>query len=71
MTQRKPYNPNSKYGRKKLREQVYQSYSNMNAEQKANHNQLEWIITIIILIVVGGVIFLFGGSDALFNWAKS
>jgi len=34
MAQRKPYNPNTKYGRKKLREQSFENYENLTPNKK-------------------------------------
>lgn len=68
MSQRKPYNPNTKYGRKKIREEYNQNYNNMSSDEKSEHNTLVFIFMIIAIIVFGGIIFLIGGSDALFKW---
>ena len=64
--QRKPYNPNSKYGRKKLREEAYRNYENLPPDQKADHNAWIWIIGIIICIVM----FLILGKDGFLKWAS-
>jgi len=42
----------------------------MTPEQKAEHNRLEWVVGIIILVVISGITFLVGGSDALFDWLR-
>ncbi len=68
MGQRKPYNPNTKYGKKKLREQYNQNYNNMSSEEKSDHNSTVFILMLIAIIVFGGIIFLIGGSDALISW---
>lgn len=68
MGQKKPYNPNTAYGRRKLREQAAQNYANMTPQQQQKHDTTKFWVTLIILIVVGGLIFLTGGSGALTKW---
>lgn len=68
MAQKKPYNPNTPYGRKKLREAAAQSYNNMSPQEKKVHDSSKFWIMLIILIIVGGLIFLIGGSGALTKW---
>lgn len=68
MAQRKPYNPNTKYGRKKLREQAYRNYEQMTPQQKDDHNMLGCVVTIVILAIVGGIVYLFSGSEGLVKW---
>lgn len=68
MGQRKPYNPNTKYGRKKLREEYYQKYENMNADEKSEHNNLTFILMLIAIVVFGGIAYLIGGPEALLSW---
>jgi len=66
--QKKPYNPNTAYGRRKLREQYSQYYSNMTPKEKREHNSTKSWVTLLILILVGGLIFLLGGPEALSKW---
>jgi len=47
----KQYNPNTKYGRKKLREQSAQNVANMSDDERNNHNSGVFIITLIIAIL--------------------
>ena len=68
MAQRKPYNPNTKYGRKKLREQAAQNYANMTSSEKADHNALGVVITLILIVFFGGCVYLTSGSDGLMKW---
>lgn len=68
MAQRKPFNPNTKYGRKKIREQYYENYNSMSSKEKDNHNSLVIFLTIISIIVFGGLILLIGGPEALLKW---
>jgi hypothetical protein len=66
--QRKPYNPNTKYGRRKLREQAQQTYENLSPEGKREWNAMGCIIAIIIIVVVGGIIWLLAGPQAALKW---
>lgn len=65
---RKEYNPNTKYGRKKLREQAREEYERMTPEEKEKHNTFGCITTFIILIIICGIIFIFSGSEGLLKW---
>lgn len=66
MPQRKPYNPNTAYGRKKIREEFQRRYANMSEQEKKefdkmnNTGQFIWfviaIIICIIVIALGGKI---------------
>lgn len=68
MGQRKPYNHNTKYGRKKLREEYEHKYNNMTSDEKSEHNTTVFILTLIVIIVFGGMILLIGGPSALLSW---
>lgn len=59
MAQRKPYNPNTAYGRRKLREQYQINYTNKTPEEKREHDKSVWwmqfvwfIIAMIICLIV-------------------
>jgi hypothetical protein len=62
--QRKPYNPNSKYGRKKLREQAQNTYNNLPPEEKSDWNATGIVIVIIIAIII----FAFAGMSGVAKW---
>lgn len=64
----KNYNPNTKYGRKKLREQYYENRANMTEEEKGKEDGCTFILFIIIIIVFGGFILLVSGPEALIKW---
>ncbi len=51
MPQRKPYNPNTKYGRKKLREQANVNYNNLSPEQKSNQDFWLFVVSLVILVI--------------------
>jgi hypothetical protein len=58
----KQYNPNTKYGRKKLREQAAQNYANMSPEEREKHDSMGCLITMLIIAVVVFFILAAGGS---------
>jgi len=65
----KQYNLNTKYGRKKAREQAAQNYANMTPEQQAEHDNMGCLVTIIIIGIVAIIIFAAGGdSNDLMKW---
>lgn len=68
MAQRKPYNPNTAYGRKKLREQAQQHYENMPPEEQENHDFTKFIIVLIIVIVVLSIGFACGNTHGALKW---
>jgi hypothetical protein len=68
MAQRKPYNPNTKYGRRKLREQAHENYQNMTPAEQDEYNMNGCIFTVVILVVIGGIIYLFSGPEGLLKW---
>jgi hypothetical protein len=51
MPQRKPYNPYTKYGRKKLREQADMNYNRMSDSEKSSHDFWVFILSVLILII--------------------
>jgi hypothetical protein len=65
----KQYNPNTKYGRKKAREQAAQNYDNMTPEQKAQYDSDGCIVMAIIIGIVAIIIFASGGNSTdLMKW---
>jgi hypothetical protein len=73
MPQRRPYNPNSKYGRQKLREQAHYNYVNGTSEYRKDIDNIGaavWAVIIIILIIVGVIIYSISGVEGLRKWAK-
>jgi uncharacterized membrane protein YvbJ len=73
MAQRKPYNNNTAYGRKKLREQAANSYQNGTPEYRKeidNMAAVVWIIIIVIGIIIGVIIFNTSGIEGVNKWLK-
>jgi hypothetical protein len=68
MAQRKPYNPNTKYGRRKMREEAYKWKASLPPEERAKVESQEFFFGLIILIIIGLIIFAIGGSEALMRW---
>ena len=66
MAQRKPYNPNTSYGRKKLREQAQKHYDQLPPEKKTEHNILGFVVLIVICIIM----FLILGANGFLKWAS-
>jgi hypothetical protein len=71
--QRKPYNPNTKYGRRKMREQAYQNIKSYSAEERKQYDQIRAgciIASIIAMIILGIIIYSVSGSEGLRKWLK-
>lgn len=66
MGQKKPYNPNTAYGRRKLREQSQKYYDELPQDKKNEHDLLKIVIVIIICIVM----FLLLGAKDFLKWAS-
>lgn len=68
------YNPYTKYGRRKAREQAQQNIDNYTAEEKKEYKKIELgcgFVFIIIFIIVCILIGLIAGPDTLIKWLKS
>ncbi|MBO9592405.1 MAG: hypothetical protein J7599_05795 [Niabella sp.] len=73
MTQRKPYNPNTKYGRRKLREQAHYNYVNGTPEYRKDIDNIKaivWVVIIAIVIIIGFIIYSVSGVEGLLRWLK-
>jgi len=67
------YNPNTKYGRKKSRDQAKYNYDNGTPEYRKEIDTIGnyvWLVFIGIFILIGGCIYTIGGADALKSWLK-
>jgi hypothetical protein len=65
---KRPANPNTKYGRKRLRDEYYERKASMNPEQQSNQTKNETILFVIVVVVIVGILFLFGGLEAVSKW---
>lgn len=71
MAQRRPYNPYTKYGRRKMRQQAHYNISQYTPEQKAEYNKINTIIWLVIIGLVLMVLFIMvatGHEDAAMKW---
>lgn len=72
MAQRKPYNPNTAYGRRKLREEAQRNYENMTPEQKAEVDSYKTgcMLIFIVIVIVGVIIYitLTGDTKGALRW---
>ena len=60
----KQYNLNTKYGRKKEREQAAQNYANMTPKEQAEHDS-NGCLLISIIIGIMAIVFFATGNDLL------
>jgi hypothetical protein len=68
MAQRKPYNPNTAYGRKKMREEYQAHFQSLPKEEqeRINSDHTLWYLGIIVVLAL--IAYLVGGSQGLMNW---
>jgi hypothetical protein len=67
------YNPHTKYGRKKAREQAYNNISNYTQEEKNEFNKTKLgcnFVIFIVCIIVCILILVISGPEALIRWLK-
>lgn len=73
MGQRKPYNPNTKYGRRKLREQAQYKYDTGTPEYRRdidNISAVVWTVFIVICIIICIIIYSVSGIEGVIRWLK-
>jgi hypothetical protein len=73
MRQYKEYNPNTKYGRRKMREQAYNNIANYTPEEKEEYNKIKFglgLAFFAIFIIICILIFFIAGPEALIKWLK-
>lgn len=71
MTQRKPYNYNTKYGRRKLREQADYKYQTGTPEYRQSIDEIGcgvWAVIIVLVLVVVVIIAMVSGPEAAVKW---
>jgi len=61
----KKYNLNTKYGRRKWREEGFQEYQKLSAEEKINRN----VIGILIVVVICIIMYFILGENGFLKWA--
>ncbi|MGN6438488.1 MAG: hypothetical protein ACTHMM_18235 [Agriterribacter sp.] len=62
------YNLNTKYGRRKAREQARENLSKLPQEEQDKYQMIGCVIMVIIGVVIGGLILFLSGPDALLKW---
>lgn len=73
MSQRKPYNPNTQYGRRKLREQAQYNYDNGTPEYRNDIDNIKnvvWLVVIGICVIIFIIIYNVSGPEAAIDWLK-
>lgn len=73
MNQRKPYNYNTQYGRRKLREQARLNYENGDQEYRDDIDQYKgciWAVVIVIALLFFILIVTTQGVDEALKWLK-
>ena len=68
MSHRKPYNPNTRYGRTKLREQAAEMFAHKTSDRVRNRDNLGCLVLFIIVIVMSVLFFLISIQQAALNW---
>ena len=73
MKQYKPHNPNTAYGRRKMREEAYNRISNYTPEEKAEYNKIKFgcgVIMFVGFIIICVLIYIISGPEALLKWLR-
>jgi len=60
------YNPNTKYGRRKLREHARQEYAGLSSKEKLERNVIAFIIMAIICLIVWFLL----GTEGFLKWSQ-
>ncbi|MBL7724455.1 MAG: hypothetical protein JNK27_09910 [Chitinophagaceae bacterium] len=68
MAQRKPYNPNTAYGRRKLREEAERNYQNDTPQGKQDRDNMGFIVIIIIVVIIFLIFAATGNLKGFFKW---
>lgn len=64
------YNLNTRYGRRKARQQAYENYQNMTPEEQDKQDMLGCIIMLTIFIIIGALVLFAKGWDGFLKWLK-
>jgi len=65
---KKPANPNTAYGRKRIREEHQQWRNNATPEERANDDATGVIIWVVVVSICLLIAFLVGGTDGALRW---
>lgn len=67
----RPYNPNTKYGRKKARQEFQNRYNNeMTPEERSENDFGAAILFIIIMAIVLGIVYAFSGTEGVIKYLR-
>ncbi|MGV8131406.1 MAG: hypothetical protein ACP5N7_04895 [Candidatus Pacearchaeota archaeon] len=69
----KHYNPNTKYGRKKMRQQSLNNIANYTPEEKAEYQKTMmgcYVFIIVFVVFVFILIYYFAGEKAALKWLR-
>lgn len=73
MPEYRNYNPNTKYGRRKMREQAQRNYQNGTPEYRQEIDEIGcvvWAVIIGVCVIIFFLIAYFKGADAAIDWVK-
>lgn len=73
MSENRQYNPYTKYGRRKAREQADRNIKNYTPEEKAEYDKISCgcqVAILIAFVVVCILIAVIAGPEALMKWLK-
>ncbi|VTR51396.1 hypothetical protein [Sphingobacterium thalpophilum] len=68
MAQRKSYNPNTKYGRRKSREDDYRRVAIMTDDERSKLGANTFGCMLLFIITGGLIVFFLFGGDGLMRW---
>ena len=69
----KQYNPYTKYGRRKAREQAQRNIENYSPEERKEYNKIKFgceFTLLLIFIIVCLLILFIAGPETLISWLK-
>jgi hypothetical protein len=67
MAKRAP-NPNTAYGRKRLREEHQQWRANITPQEREKSDNFAFWGVLIVLAIIVLIVFLIGGTDGVLHW---
>jgi hypothetical protein len=67
---KRPANPNTAYGRKRMRQEYAERKANMTPEERSKQNGNELVIGLVIVVLVIGILYMIGGPGAVMSWSR-
>lgn len=68
MGRKKAPNPNTAYGRKRIREENAQWKANLSPKERAEVEFNGCIFYVVVVIVIMAIVYLISGTDGLLKW---